>query len=926
MPRLEPHERARFYLTALSFICVATAALMARAVGDALFLSHLGSEPLPFMYIGGAAATGLGSYACARAAKRFSTAGVGVTVTAILIIANVAAYLCLNILPNASRVSAYLLADLAGKLPLILYWALASEVFDAAQSRRLFGLLGAAGTAACLPAGLAVGPLARRLGTEPLLLLVAGLMVGFILAVQALVRREKGGQPADPRAESGTLVAANAHSSSQLHRNRQFLYIAALAAVTSLVQTLVDYEFKTAFAPLYQSAALAALFGKLYALTSVAALFIQLFLIHRILQRGGVLLSLSVLPAGLLLSSGGILGTGAAGWVFGTKALDITMTLTLNGTSRQMLYRGIRSESRMPARALAEGLYQPLAIGLAGSVLVLAPSAVTVRAAAAASILGCAVWLLLARGTHNSYVSGLLDSLRARRYEADIEPFAAREPALDAYVRETLASAPDEEVIYLAAVLPQLGDFTGTRELRQALDRGNPRVKVAILDYLREQGGPRESPVVLGLTRHADPEVRRTAIRSAARGTGTGIDWLLERLTDGDSRVRAAAAAALVNTGLPDAVAAGRSALERMAGSRDPRERAASAEGLGDTRRNDLTPLFVRLLDDADEEVLVAALEACRSHPDPELVPGILPHLERAALAAAASDALVAVGPAALGPLMSAPEALAERPSSAAALSLPPILARIGDPEALPLLERLLSRAGPEDRTFVARSFAQLARKRYPTAPSPEESDRLVLREVRSAEARLRARHALGSIAATRLARDAVEDLLRAHLLNAFLLLDVRVQDVDMMALHSSLTRGSREKRSQALEVLHNVLPEAVKTPLLEVLGQADLRDADSASGSAAQVESLLEDRESEWIVAGALYAAAEMRLGSCGAGARRLLRHSSPVVRETALFALSRLEGRETFLEVCASLAEDPDEAVRKTALSLRGSCETGS
>lgn len=916
LPRLEPHERDRFRLTGIAFMCVATAALVSRTAGDALFLSRLGSAPLPFMYIGGALATGLGAYACARAARRFSTATVTVSVASLLIAGNAITYLVFDLFPGASRVSAYLLADLTGRLPILLYWAFASEIFDARESRKLFGLLGAAGTAACLPAGLAVGPLARGFGTEPLVLLVAALTAGFLVSVWTLARRSGIRRTeADPR----TLVPANVLSSSRLHRNRQFVFIALLAAATSLVQTLVDYQFKSAFAPLGRSAALAALFGNLYALTSVAALLIQLFLVHRILKRGGVLLSLSVLPGSLILSATGLLATGAHAWVFATKALDVTLTLTLNGTARQMLYRGIRSESRLPARALAEGLYQPLAVGLAGAALALASGVVTLRTAAVATALGSAIWFMLNRKTYRAYVEGLLQSLRARRFEADEEPFSAREPALDSYVRQTLSSGPDEEVIYLAAVLPELGDFADTPELGEALRRKDPRVKVAILDYWRRTALPVDLDPVLSHSDHRSADVRRAAVRTVARSPGH-VGWLRERLSDADDGVCAAAAAALVDTGIPDAATAGRVRIEKMVVSESSGVRRSVAGGLGDIRKESVTPWLSRLLDHPDDETLLAALEACRRRPDPGLIPRLIPLLGRRGLAPAASEALVAIGPAAVESLRAI---LVEPPNGAGRgpaekLKIPPVLARIGDARGLPALEPLLHDPDPKVRSVALAAYARLARRRYPVAPSPEDLDRLVLLESSRAEARLRTSLALGNDPATRLAREAVEDLLRSHLRNAFLLLDVQLEDVDMMALFSSLMGGSRESRSQALEVLHNVLPETVKSLLLEVLERDGRQEKEAGTDPATVVAALLEDPESEWVVAGALHAAARLSLASCRAGARRSLRHPSPVVRETALFALSRLEDRGGCLEACSSLAEDPDETVRALALQL--------
>ncbi len=63
------------------------------------------------------------------------------------------------------------------------------------------------------------------------------------------------------------------------------------------------------------------------------------------------------------------------------------------------------------------------------------------------------------------------DALEARRFGSSEDPLAAREPALTAWLNERLASAPNKELIYLAAVLPQLAMLVEPSKLEPALAR-----------------------------------------------------------------------------------------------------------------------------------------------------------------------------------------------------------------------------------------------------------------------------------------------------------------------------------------------------------------------------------------------------------------------------------------------------------------------
>ena len=876
LPRVEPNERGRFYPAALGFMCVASAALMARALGDSLFLSRLGSHGLPFMYVVGALVTGAGSYACARAAPRVSTSRIGVFVAVVLIVVNVIVYLTLDALPNASRVTAYLLADVTGRILVILYWALVTEVFDARESRRLFGLIGAMGTTACLPTGFLVGPLARRLGLPSLIFIVCGLLTGFVIAVRLLQQREKS-----ERAAAGgrrELIATNRQSAGQLHRKSQFVTIAALAAATSLVQTLVDYQFKASFSSRLGGAALAATFGQLYAHASLAALFLQLFLVHRILSWGGVLVSLSVLPIAIMGASAAILKTASSAWVYATKAMDVTLTLTVNGTARQMLYRGIRSESRMQARALAEGLYQPIAVAAAGSLLALNVNSLNVRTMAGVTIAGCVIWAFLARSAYASYVSGLISSLRAARFESDDEAFAAHEPAVRKYVLNALTSAPGEQVKYLAAVLPK----------------------------------------VLLQANHEDPEVRWTIVRAAAAGEFPAHESLLRaKLNDPHPRVRAFAAACLVNGGT-QAAGAGRAMLEMLAFSASAADRQAAAEGIAELRRGGFAPLVSRLLRSDEEEVLEAALDACLTQPDATLIPAVLPLLTRRRLAADASDALVAIGGIAVAPVVSFLRKTPRPQRTEVMKKLARAIARNRRVEALPLVGRMARRVGTEDRAAVLQAYGDLMRSRS----SPEEDfsalDAMIAREAQEGMAHVGVLRELPAAPATELLRVALVHLVRCHARNAFLLLDVRIKEVYMMSLYSTLSSGSRESRSQVMELLHNLIPEDLQSPLLDVLAEAEVQALDGAADPRAAISRVLEMPASDWVTVGALHAASHLPVRARRREMRRLLEHYDPVVRETALAALARIERRSTLVRQCIPLTDDADETVRQFAVSL--------
>ena len=174
------------------------------------------------MYITGAIATGLGTYGCIWASRRLKTGNIAIVVGALLLFANVTLYATFHAFPSLSRAGAYLLADVSVRIPVFLFWAFASEIFDARQAPSFCVSIGR--EAACLP-GVSVGPRqAERSGIAHAR--DSSAMGGFMVSAAALVRDERVTRQLE---RTG---AGNAASARSAIRTPQLASIAALAVLT----------------------------------------------------------------------------------------------------------------------------------------------------------------------------------------------------------------------------------------------------------------------------------------------------------------------------------------------------------------------------------------------------------------------------------------------------------------------------------------------------------------------------------------------------------------------------------------------------------------------------------------------------------------------------------------------------------------------
>ncbi len=911
---LEASERTRFLYSALGFMCVASGALIARTAGDALFLSRYEASLLSYMYVGTALLVAGISYIYGILAGRVAIGRLIVRTGGVLVVLIVGLRIALVFPWDGFRVAAYLLSDLVVNVPMMLFWSFAALVFDPREGKRLFGFVGAAGTVACILAGYVVRPIAATFGTDNLLVLVAICTAGFLVVVARLSAIESARfQPAPPGGGRPSHFGYYARL-LETPQVRNLIYLVLTATFTL---TLVDYQFKAGARLHHSGADLAGFFGGFYASASVVALLIQLVFVHRILRRGGVLLGLLILPAGLLLAASGTAFTARFGWIVATKFVVQVCAFTIDSAALQMLYLGIAKQSRSQSRAFVEGIGKPFAMAATGAGLVAAIRFFELHHLAIAVAAGSLIWLLLTKRSSRSYLAALIDSLGARRLDLSQESAGFYDKSFESHLRQSLTSAADEEVPYLIDLLPEMESADWTPEFRSLLQRDDAEVKIAALEHLRDRGDETDLPAILGHAKHTSPDVRAAAVHAAAtRGGPAALADLGSSLEDPDPIVRAAAVASLINGGDLDHLLAAGSELKEMLGSEDAVVRIAGANALSHIRHKGLTRPLMGLLEDPDDGVRLAALEACRSAPDSDLIPATIPLLADPAVAAEAGETLAEYGPEVLDHLGPYMELSQMEGAFGGAHRVPTIVAGIGDPEGLPWL---LSAIGIQDlrlRKEAVRAYCSLVLTVGNPKPHLEDMRQAAEREIEAARGRRRVLGEIRGLPSTEILCDALEGEYGSHLENAFELLDALIPAVDMKAVHLSL--GSRESRSNALEILDNVLEGELKSDLLGLLESSGRETAPTREATTDRISGLLQEEASEWVVAGALMAAASNQLLDSRESILDCASHRSPVVRETALFALHELQQTDILTQTCARLSEDPDPGVRRLAKEL--------
>lgn len=916
IPSLEPRERVPFFCTAFASACAAAGALTARAAADTLFLETYGPHLLAAMYVGTSIVVGTVAYFFGRYVRTVALSRILMVSCGFLGLAAILIRLALLLPWHGFRIVAYFWGDLTVNGSMLLFWSFFSQVFDFRRAKRLMGWVGAGGTIACIAAGFLIRPFARHFGTPNLLLVVAALMAGFGSAVFVFSLQSKAqlDGAAGVKQSEGSLPGFSYYLS--LLKTARIRTLALQAMVGTMVVILVDYQFKAVAQANFQGPHLAAFFGDFYAVANIVVLLIQLFALHLILQGRGLLTSLCVLPTAMLVGGSATILTSAFAAVVGTKLAAQTTLFTIDGGAFQILYLGIKKQTRTQVRALVDGICRPAAIGLTGAGLILLSGAVRVYDLSVPGVLLCIIWFFLARRNYSFYLSGLVDSLSARLFDFSEDPRDLYDKSVEEYTRRALPTASIDELPYLLSVVQHLEHADWSAEIRALLQRPEPEVKIAALECLFGWRKPADPEEVMELAHHPVAEVRRAAVRAAGLSGEAVMAPIRDSLEDEDPGVRAEAASALIDMGNFGGLMQGVVAVKDMLESQNKSYRIAVANPVSRLRVRGRTESLLQLLDDPEPEVRLAALRACSNMPEPELVHKVLMQLWNPRTSGAAAEALIALGPLTADYLAAFHDDAGLAAMFHRSIQLPVILEKIESPRALEVLRRVLGYMGPHSTEGIIEAYSRILHRESAFENNEKHWDGVMRSQVIATQKRRRLLARAAPLGENAFLNGVLREEYARHLGNVFTLLSPLATSVRMDAIRIHLQNGTAEQRSNALEVLEHVVPTRWREDVLE------LADPNLPAAKEGSVDDLLRDvmdaALSEPVLLGAIYAAAQAGTKSAVPLLEQSLRHPSGVVRETALDALARLLPAAELKSICNPLMTDPDATVRVLAKAL--------
>ena len=886
LPRLVP--------LGLAYGLVMASLYVLKPARNALFLSRVGIEQLPYALLLVALIGGLAATAFSRVAARLRLDRL-ILGTFLFLTACLGGFWLL--LPHEWTWSYYLFyvwVNLFSLMAPSLLWLLANAIFDAREARRLFGVVNTIGIVGVVLGSALAGAIVKSVGTVNLLLVCIALLVVCLGLLPRL-----GGGEARPRRRrenpAGTL--------SLIAGSRLLRLLAGMAALAAAVAAVVDVQFNQIVDQSFPtSEEKTAFFGQFFASLNLLVFLFQLVVAPRILRSLGVTSALVFLPLSMAMGSLAVLLV--PGLVAGilVKIGDGGFRHSIHKSAAEILFLPIPAEVKQRTKVLLDTTVDNLATGLgAVLVLLLIGAGVAYHQLSLLSLGLIALWLGFMVRTRGAYVDAFRQALERREIDAGEFTVDITEAAVLNSLVDSLESDSERRVIYALDMLSEVRARRLVEPVHGLLSHASAEVRRRALCILRNQDGqvPREDvEEALG---GADLSVRVEALfYLCSKGADDRLTCMRQALASPDRRTRTAAVGCIAQYGTPEEnELIDEAFIDDLVGSsgEEGKEERVLAAGIVGTLSNPglrpyLRELIRQLMEDPEPEVVRRTIASLGQLADLEYLPWLLEELGDRRHRLAAREALAAYGPAAFETL--AQHLLDDRNDLVVRRNIPRVLSAVLHQGAVDLLTDAYERVDPRLQYPVIKALSKLRGQSSELRFGRAWTDGVLQEQMRSYYECIRASQALEPLdrdACGRLLARALQEKQDQSVERIFRLLGLQYAPRDMYHAYLGFVSGQPATRASALEFLDNVLEREVKLALLPLLDPSDVHSAlpdlerrfgPPIRGREQALRHLLDGRDA-WLRACAVYSVRPTAAGAEIDLARLAQDDPHPLVRETA-------------------------------------------
>ncbi|MCP4358687.1 MAG: hypothetical protein GY796_11770, partial [Chloroflexi bacterium] len=324
-----------------------------------------------------------------------------------------------------------------------------------------------------------------------------------------------------------------------------------------------------------------------------------------------------------------------------TKLFNFAFGFSIDRVALTILYQPLPATERVRVQTAAEGIVYPLAVGLAGVLLLLLINLFGFGAIQLAYVLFCilAAWIIVATLLgRREYPTQLMQALLKRRLTG---AGLSLDKSSATVLQKALQSPHPNVVIYALNMLEESEPDAVAGYLPDLITHPAPEVRQESLQRIeRLRLGDALETISQAVETETVPPVQAAALRTLATlCDAEALEQVYPYLEAPDPQVRRGAIVGLLQNAGVEVTIMAEGKLLQMAISQEPTDRMVAAQVIGDVAARNLRHILEQLLQDEDLLVRRTALTAAGQAKYPELWPLVVagvsvPYIRNAAVAA----------------------------------------------------------------------------------------------------------------------------------------------------------------------------------------------------------------------------------------------------------------------------------------------------
>ena len=600
-----------------SFFTIAMG-LVAKTARDAYFLSRFDKSILPLMFLAIAIVISPILTFYTKLSKKLAARTVFMITCSIFAVS----FIFLQAIMTGYVIPiAYIWIEIAVAIMIIQFWSYAGESFEPQQAKRLFGIIAGGGSFAVMLIGMTLKPYVKTFGTDELLFISAGFLGLAFLFGNLSIQYFKKDQTKGPKKPI--------KKAQKKKKMDPFIVgIATIVALSAIVTTLVDYQFKMiASATFPEETDLVGFFGTFYSIAGAASIIMQFFITGPILSRFGILLGLLILPFFLILGSTSILLAPVLLSASFAKFSDQTFKFTINSSSLELIWLPVPPEIRKVIKPQVSGTIKSIAEGIGGLVTFLLVKIIALPYLSIVSLGSIVIWLFTSFKVKTGYVNQLQTAIAKRQIDFEELNVDVQDAAMVKTIEETLSSNDEIKQLFALEIIEGLPLSSWEKTIKRLFNDGAPEVQKRILSMAWDEESIISNEDIIQAMNNNNSVSAEATIVVGRRKLKDALPDLENLLLNSDNQdVSAAAAAAIlqIESGPTDKA---KMILNNMLDEQDDTTQATALKRLiynDQILTNDKLKSF---LNHNSEIISNVALNIAEKRKDESLVPAIISNL-----------------------------------------------------------------------------------------------------------------------------------------------------------------------------------------------------------------------------------------------------------------------------------------------------------